>query len=413
MSKLALLLDERSKQFVKTDSTILNASDVSIVNSLFEIKDEFLDDDRFVVVLEGFLRTENCISDLRLHRALRGYNYLFICSDDGINCVIGGLGKVFKRDLQVLDFELLQSCLYGDVSQQSSNRVISDSREYAESVKESELPNNVKVMADNYLASLERIELLEERVEKQMGIVEELTAKNAILLSDNKKWFDGCTVLVDRARKLNVALEKYEAIYTRDIYNKVNLNSYPNRPTIVYLKVFTEFSGLDLLLQTLADSFRIQQDKSAKVVRLYDSSTSRGIRFLPDYYMVLRNHYDVHKVIQSDYLCKSGDYTNLMDRLLQNKYGLNVLIVVDVKDYDDVIFTGSFLQYNLCSEYRKASILGLSKEYSLLNSPEDDWMVWNDVDLSGYSREQAFLKLSSQKIVQKVLTLCEKFRNAI
>jgi hypothetical protein len=101
-----------------------------------------------------------------------------------------------------------------------------------------------------------------------------------------------------------------------------------------------------------------------------------------------------------------------MDRILNNKYGLNVLIVVDVKDFDDVIFNGSFLQYNLCSTQKKASILGLPSEYSVLNENVEGWMSWEDINLAGYSREQAFLKLSSKKIVQKALTLSEKFRNS-
>lgn len=411
MGKVVLLLDEKSKQFVKLDNTVLNASDVTIVNSLAEIKEEYLDDLRYVFILEGFIRTENNISDLRIYKSLAKYNYMIICADNAIVDVLGDLGRVFQRDLQVIDFELLQSCIYSDKSQEDNTQIINDSIEYAKSVKNSESPNSVKLLADNYLTALERIDVLQECLSEKEKIVREMQSRNAILVSDNKKWFDGCSLLVSRARKLNIALQKYEEIYTQDIYNKINLNSYPNRPTIVYLKVFTEFAGLELLLQTLFDSFRIQQDKSVKVLRLYDSSSSRQIRFLPEYYTVLRNHYDIHRVIQSDYICKSGDYTNLMDKLLNNKYGLSVLIIVDIKDFDDVILKGSFMQYNLCATQKQAELLGLPKDYSLLNEATDGWLNWDEINLAGYSREEAFLKLSSKKIIQRVLTLSDKYRN--
>lgn len=412
MCKYVLMLDDKSKQFVRLDNSILNAESVTIVNTLYEINDKMLDDERVVIVLEGAVRVGGNLSLLRLYKELMHLKYVFLCSDDSINFIIGDLGKCYKCDLTILDIELMQASIFDDKSFVNDKDVFTDSKKYAEDRLKGDITKDERNLLDNYLACLDRQVALEKKLQEQSKQLESLSRKNDSLSADNRRWFNGCKTLVARAKKLDSMLARYEAVFTKDAYYKLKLHDFQDRPTIVYLKAFTEFDGLELLLQTLTDAFRLQLDRSVKVVRLYDSSGNRAIRLLPDHYKVLRNHYTINEVMQNDFLCKSGEYANLLERLLTNRYGLNVLIIVDLKDYDDVVLDGSYLRYYLCKNVDQARIFGLPQDYTILNEPDKVWTSWTPLNTSGYSRQEAFMKLSSRKIIRDIVTGIDKYTNA-
>ncbi len=411
MKKVIIVLDDKSKQTVKVDNSILNAADIKIVNSLFEIEESSLDEERTVVLFDGFTKQWQSVSVLKMFAQLMKLNFVFISADGDFNFAMQPLGRIYVAQTSVIDFELIQAAVYSDDSHATTDLIYSGS-ECVDLFLQGQYGKEVRGLAEAYLALLQREDLLQQRIAKQQEEYELLLNQRNLLEAENQKWSNGCKILVNRAKALNNALERYEVALSQDFYNKASLNKYQSRPDIVYLKVFSDFDGLDLLLETLVDAFRMQGDKSVKVVRLFDSSGNRKIRLLPQYYHRLRNRYDVREVIDNDFLCKSGDYNNLMGRLLTNKYGLNVLIVVDEKDNDDVIFSGSYLQYNLCKCVQDAEILGLAQNTTVVNEVHPSWLNWQVVDLSGYSKKEAFLKLSSRKVVQNVVTTAAKYTSA-
>lgn len=411
MKKVIIVLDDKSKQTVKVDNSILNATDIKIVNSLFEIEESSLDEERTVILFDGFTKQWQSVSVLKMFAQLMKLNFVFISADGDFNFAMQPLGRIYVAQTSVIDFELIQAAVYSDDSHATTDLVYSGS-ECADLFLQGQYGKEVRGLAEAYLALLQREDLLQQRIAKQQEEYELLLNQRNLLEAENQKWSNGCKILVNRAKALNNALERYEVALSQDFYNKASLNKYQSRPDIVYLKVFSDFDGLDLLLETLVDAFRMQGDKSVKVVRLFDSSGNRKIRLLPQYYHRLRNRYDVREVINNDFLCKSGDYNNLMGRLLTNKYGLNVLIVVDEKDNDDVIFSGSYLQYNLCKRVQDAEILGLAQNTTVVNEVHPNWLNWQVVDLSGYSKKEAFLKLSSRKVVQNAVTTAAKYTSA-
>lgn len=411
MKKVIIVLDDKSKQTVKVDNSILNAADIKIVNSLFEIEESSLDEERTVILFDGFTKQWQSVSVLKMFAQLMKLNFVFISADGDFNFAMQPLGRIYVAQTSVIDFELIQAAVYSDDSYATTDLVYSGS-ECADLFLQGQYGKEVRGLAEAYLALLQREDLLQQRIAKQQEEYELLLNQRNLLEAENQKWSNGCKILVNRAKALNNALERYEVALSQDFYNKASLNKYQSRPDIVYLKVFSDFDGLDLLLETLVDAFRMQGDKSVKVVRLFDSSGNRKIRLLPQYYHRLRNRYDVREVINNDFLCKSGDYNNLMGRLLTNKYGLNVLIVVDEKDNDDVIFSGSYLQYNLCKRVQDAEILGLAQNTTVVNEVHPNWLNWQVVDLSGYSKKEAFLKLSSRKVVQNAVTTAAKYTSA-
>lgn len=411
MKKVIIVLDDKSKQTVKVDNSILNATDIKIVNSLFEIEESSLDEERTVILFDGFTKQWQSVSVLKMFAQLMKLNFVFISADGDFNFAMQPLGRIYVAQTSVIDFELIQAAVYSDDSHATTDLVYSGP-ECVDLFLQGQYGKEVRGLAEAYLALLQREDLLQQRIAKQQEEYELLLNQRNLLEAENQKWSNGCKILVNRAKALNNALERYEVALSQDFYNKASLNKYQSRPDIVYLKVFSDFDGLDLLLETLVDAFRMQGDKSVKVVRLFDSSGNRKIRLLPQYYHRLRNRYDVREVINNDFLCKSGDYNNLMGRLLTNKYGLNVLIVVDEKDNDDVIFSGSYLQYNLCKRVQDAEILGLAQNTTVVNEVHPNWLNWQVVDLSGYSKKEAFLKLSSRKVVQNAVTTAAKYTSA-
>lgn len=411
MFKVILVLDENSKKSCKLDSSVLNSENIFIVSALLDIQEEQLDENRKVIILEGFLNSDNCIGQLRFFKDVAKLSYIFLISKEVNAAYVQNLGFVYNCDLAVIDYELVQASLYNDNSLKQEYLVVNDSVEFAQNLLHT--GNEMEqALANNYLAALQREEALMRNVTKQQASLDTLISRNAVLSAENMKWYTGCKTLIARIAQQNEMMQRYENVFATDIYYKLNLYDYPNKPIIVYLKVFTDFSGINTFIETIVDSFRYQLKHSVKVLQLFDSSGDRRIRLLPDYYHRLRNYYNMEEVVNNNYLCKSGDYFNLLERLLTNKYGLGVIVIVDNKDHDDTIFNGTFLQYNLCRTAEQARKLGLAQNNTVLNQNVKSWHNWIPVKTAQLSKKEKFIKLSSRKVIQNILEMSEKMSNS-
>ena len=207
---------------------------------------------------------------------------------------------------------------------------------------------------------------------------------------------------------------QYERIFTKDVYAKLRLRDFQNHPIIAYVKQYNDLVNFDSFIHTLWRAFRVQKGLSAKVLMLLDSSTSTKARILPDYYKVLRNRYQMDQVIENDFICKCGDYLGILERLLTNRYGLDVLIIVDAKAFNDVVLQGSFYQCNVCFSGEQAVKLGLPLDTVVVNENSDiSVMTWPMKSSVGDNKQDEFLSLSSQEAVQKILQMSVKMANAL
>lgn len=412
MYKIVVILDEVSKRMVKLANSVLASEYITVVNNLLEIQEDMFDEQKTVIILDGLLQSKDKIAELVLYQNVAKFNYLFLLKVPQNTKIVAGLGRVYQCDTSMIDFELIQASLYKDNSFVVENDIPNKSALYAKNIIESKGSTENVQLARDYLLSLERESILSEQIAKQQETLDELLIKNTILSEENQKWSIGCKTLLERAKKQNDALKRYERVFSQDVYYKFNLHNYQNKPVIVYLKIFTEFNGINTFIETIVDAFRFQQRHSVKVLQLFDSSGNRKMRLLPNYYHILRNHYVMQEVITNDYLCKSGDYANLLDRLLSNKYGLDVLVIVDCKDHDDVVLSGSFLQYNLCQTAEQAAILALSQNTTVINQKLTGWLTWIPIRTDHLTKKEKFIKLSSRPVIQKILTMSEKLANS-
>lgn len=406
-----VLLDKLSKRIVKLDNSLLSSAEITVVDSLYNIHDEYLDENRMVCVFEGQISLPGGLNELQMYKDIAAYQYTFLLSDDSDVKVVSSMGHTFICDTKAITLKLLQAAIYDDHSM-SAQAEDTNSIKYANSLLKSlEAGDNWK-LAKDYLKTLESLHTNELQLQQLEDNYDKLSQQMAIQQENEARWRDGYKKLFESVIQLNEKLAQYETIFTKDIYKKIDIRRYPDKPTIVYFKVYSEFIGINTFIETVVDTFRLQARKSVKVVQLFDSSGDRDVRMLPEYYHRLRGTYTSDDVVQNNYLCKVGDYSNLMDKLLLNKEGIDALIVIDNKNFDDVVFDGTFLQFNLCRTVTHARTFALAQDYTIINQKKDGWNSWVPVNLNSLSKQEQFIKLSSRPIIAIILKMSDKFANA-
>lgn len=414
MSSIIVIFDDVSKRFIKLDRSILNAKSVTICNSINELpRLEDTQDEIIVVMFEYLVRTPEYSLFMPLFKEFTNLRFICMCNSEEVCLTASQYGEVFRCDVSTVDYELVQAAIYKDTSFNSdSYDSYKDSLETAKKLLDDKISTEVETVARDFIACDKRKNELLSEVTLLKNELVKVTQQKDILQKENEKWSEGCKRLVNRAEKQTQILKQFETVLSRDIYTKLNINDYHKRPEIIYLKVFKDFEGLELLLETLIDTFRIQKQKSVKVVRLYDSTGCRSMKLVPSYYTQLRNHYSADQITTNDFLVKSGDYFNLMDRLLSNKYNLDLLIILDFKDFDDVILRGNYASFSLCDTVKHARLFGLNQNFTIVGEKSEEWHGWSDINVEGLSKEDAFIKLSSMPSIKLIIEMSEKIRTS-
>ena len=418
-TKAIMLLDDNSKHVIKTNVSEFSLHNILFVNNLGEITDEMLQDTKSVIILEGFLKTSTGISDLKLFRALEGLEYTYLGQDERLIAEIKSLAYVFRTNIVTLDYETVESALYHDVLQEKVEvKVESPSISFAKLLckNSSDFDKRIVELANEFLSAESCISDLNRQLESIRQKNMELSANNVKITQENIMLTDSYREIIDKAFILNKTLKEYEHVLTKDVYTKLKLHNYPNRPQIIYLKEYETLIHLYSFIDTLFEVFRIQGKKSVKVLQLFDSVDSTRVKAIPDYYTLFENSYLIRDVINQDFICKIGDYTNILDTLLTNRSGLDVLILVDCKRYDDTVFGGSFLQLNMCRNANHLDKYGLIPENTIVNNCElTGYMSWDHINnyKSFNTEEERFLYLSSQDVIQNILGLSQIFQESV
>lgn len=417
MMRAILLLDDVSKTIIKTNISVLSSKGITIVTSLNEITNNLLKSTHTVFVLEGYAMCACSLPDLRLYKALMGLEYIYIGLDEKWLSVMEPISVCYRADITFLNIEIVQAAYYQDSSLETPDieSSIDEGCAIATAVLDHRRDHSTTevTLSEALLSVLAR----EDRIRMKQKAAEtrlvDLENRNSLLKRDNDCLLSGYSEIVKEAVQMNNALMQYEIIFTKDIYQKINVHSYNDRPQILYLKEQESFLGLDELIDTLYSVFRIQNRQSVKVLRLYDNSGCRRILTLPKHYKVLTNKYLARDIDANDYVCKSGDYVTILESLLLNRLHLDVLIIVDCKDHNDVVLSGAVLTYNLCQRYSSFKSLGLSEDNTITNTKLDnsDVLQWYDYDLDG-DAEERFIALSARLVIQDILTELRQFQMA-
>ena len=206
------------------------------------------------------------------------------------------------------------------------------------------------------------------------------------------------------ADNLNKNLTQYEYCMSKPIYEKLQVHSYSNRPRIIYLKVYEEIKGFDQFVETLVNSLMYQERLSVKVLRLYDNCSAKFMKVLPANYTTISSTYLLQDLICNQYLCKLGDYRDVLDILLTNRENLDVLIIIDCKSFEDTVVNDYTVFYNICQNKEHALLFDLLLENTVVSFSEDDSdLVWNGYDLADMDISEQFIYLSSRKAITSIL----------
>jgi len=415
-TKAIILLDSKSKSVIKTSISGLGMTGFRFISSLDGINDEMVSESHSLIVLEGFALMENSFFDLQMYRGLYELQLFFLGSKKYFQ-IYSEIAHCFECDLATITPDVIQAALYHDSSVEEKGSadyfdvtgkargILGDRQSY---------PQPAIDVAVAYLSLLDKMEFYRERnvaLTERNGL---LGLENEKLGQDRRKLLDGYRQVLADAREMNRALRRYEAIFTKDIYEKVRLLDYVGRPMVLYFKEYEDFINLDGLLETLFNVFRVQKRKSVKVLRLFDSNTSRKLLTLPPYYRVIYSGYLMSDVVSCDFIAKTGNYRHVLEKILLNEAGVDILIIVDSKDFDDTVLTGASLQLNLCREVAHREAFGLDANNTILNEgDEGSGFYWGMYDVDGMSQDEKFVYLSSRGVIRNILGLCRVYEHTV
>lgn len=406
--KTILLLDNVSKGVIKTNISTFSAKQVTFINSLQEITDTMLEQTNIVIILEGYLQTHNSLADLKLFKNLLNLYYIFLGADERNLKSMSEISLCYKTDISVLSYSIIEAACYSDRSLESDDAISvnEELNKIANKIINNELRSSTNEfnLAQAYMRLQKELQQKDKALDQLQFEKEQLDNAKLFLEKRNSNLMQGYSEIIQKAIKMNESLKQYEIIFTKNIYQKVNLSKYNNRPIIIYLKEHEHLNYLDKLVETIFNVFRIQLKKSAKVLRLYDNSGCRRILTLPKYYKVLSNRYFNVDIDANDFICKSGDYTRILETLLINRLHLEVLIIVDCKDHNDIIIDGHSILFNLCGRSSSFKALNLRKENTITNDNlVEDALVWNPLEEQDKPKDEEFLELSATPLIQYII----------
>lgn len=409
--KAILVLDDASKSKIKSNVSVLISRGIYLVNSLSEITDPMLKDTKLTFVLEGILQQHDGLAELKFYKAVLDLNYVFLMQKNKWYHEISQLGKLYQTDIVNLNFDILQAAAFDDKSLEAitEDRGTDAALKLAKKIvsEDNEYQSNELVLSNALLSTNRREEEFIKDLEYCKVQCEQLSCENEILRKKNDAYLTEYTKMFSKATQLNSVLNQYEVIFTKDIYTKIDLYSHSERPAIIYLKEYEWLNGFDKLVETLYNAIRIQDKKSVKVLRLFDSSSSRRLLTLPKYYKVIRNQYKMTDVESNNFICKTGDYVRILDSLLLNRMHLDVLVIVDSKDHNDTVLSGSHIIFNVCGRKSSLEPLHLSAMNTITN--DDTELHWENYDTSNMNKNESFVYLSSQPVVGVILQAARQF----
>ena len=418
-----LLLDNESRLIIKTNIADLVKGFVTIVSNFSEITEEMLKKTKVIFVLEPFLKTPNSFSLIKVYKKLYDLNIIYLGLDNKKLEIMKKYGRVFRVDVSLISSEVLLAADVGDESLENNEDEVDRFREYNDEIDaildDAKSKETIRI-ARMYKELFQFNGEVYRRLQEGNKEVDLLKAENESTLVENTRLVNGYSEIIKKSFKLMNALKDYEHVLSKDVYEKIDLSKYSDKPLILYFKEYEELVNTDLFIETLFDVFRIQNKNSVKVLSLFDSLSSKRMKTLPSYYTILGNSYAIKDVINGDFIAKSGDYRSILDTILLNKVGINVLLIFDFKSISDVCVSGMYLPFALCRDSRHFSNFGLSEGntitngwYGQIHRPYLLFDAYESQLASIQDRTQRFLTLSSNPVFGNILGLARTFKENI
>ena len=408
-----LVLDEDVKSSLQSSIYNLTIYGVTIINNIKEITKEMLESTNKVVFLGAI--NYNSLENLKFYKEVLELDYYFISDDELILDLVSDFCKCFYLNYVSIDSNLLYSVLMDDKVEQNKYRPIE-----TKLTRKEELEKSLAVATnEDKIKCLKEMILYNDLLSSKLSSEKSLKNKIADLELDLINRITELDLvqsayddLLEKVLKQNSVLKDYEIYLTEDLYKSVSTAKYPNRPKILYFKEFQPLIHEYSFFKTLFDMFRVQAKKSCKVVRLHDSHDLVRIKTLENKYKLVNSKFLESDIINSDFILSYGNYSKLFDVLLTNKGGLDILIILDCKSFDETVIEDSeMIYFNICRNPNVMSTLGLKPVNTINNNNKDSIMSWDTYEefSSIKSPGDKFTFLASREVIKRIYSLYKGF----
>lgn len=323
-SNIVVLVDQFTKSTVDSITYDALNKHVTIITDMKELSDSNME--AHVVMFEpavSFIVTPEVLDEVT--DALRLKLYLFYQHDDAIAAVAGRC-KCIKADYSEIDWNLIYAAVQGDSAilepYQRSVRVLDAYKSVEDRIPE-DLKEYFQRFRGTYMALAGAVNglvaenaRLSETVETQEKLGEQAVAGIAELKG-----------LLDASQhKCNA----YEALLSKS-YDVTKGGFFPDRPRVLYIKSISHVAGVDTLISVLFAALQKQYKASVKVIKLVDASSAAQLRYVPNFYVPVKDSYNTAVLLENEFLLKLGAYAMMFDTLLLNRSGLEYMIVHDMR----------------------------------------------------------------------------------
>lgn len=224
-------------------------------------------------------------------------------------------------------------------------------------------------LAHAYSELLERNAFLSETVENYKSVGNKTSA--------------AITELQTLLRKATDENRTYCAMLSES-YDVTFNGMYADRPRVLYIKTISHLAGIDSLLMVLYAVLTKQYKVSCKIIKLVDSSNAVSVRYIPNAYVPLSDTYNTADVLSNDFLVNLGAYNILMNLIMLNRSGLDVLVVHDMRGTMNSALDDSLVDLKLHEISGDYSVLG-EYENILTDVSAGAQFIWKYEDVMEYT----------------------------
>lgn len=401
---IIVLLDVNSKKMIKKSFDDVIQRNMVVISDFSEINSDLVNATNKLVIFEGILETPYFYENINVYSNIYNLDIVYI----GKRFDTASLLKirVFPYDISLLDSSIIIAAVNNDSFVKGDDELVHSMCDdmvseimSGGSIDRAKITSNFLFLYNTYKRILEDNKFLIQACSEKNLLIETLRG-------ERDKYVDGYKKIFKETIDMNNKLDHLQDVLTRDICEKIDISQYRRRPNIIYIKEYIEIYEQDLFIETLFDVFRLQRQMSVKVLRLHDGKGSRRAMVLPDYYYKIKKKYLECDIIENDFISMCGDYTGILDLLLNNNVELDVLIVVDCKSSMDTIFIGNVMNINLCRYKDYMATFSISAVNTVCCDGDLN-MLW---DIQRKDKEGGrFLELSSKGVFGSILKIYDLF----
>lgn len=323
-TNIVVLIDQFTKDAVDSITYDALNKHVTVITDIKELSDT--NAEAHVVMFEPavpFIVTPEVLDEVTEPLQLK--LYLFYQHDDIIASVASRCTCI-KADYSEIDWNLVYAAVQKDLAilepYQRSVRVLD-----AYKSVEDRLPEDLREYFQRFRGSYMALAgMVNKLIEQNARLVETVDTQEKI----GEQAVAGISELKSLLDASQHKCNAYEALLSKS-YDVTKGGFFPDRPRVLYIKCISHVAGTDTLISVLFAALQKQYKASVKVIKLVDAGCATQLRYVPNFYVPVKDAYNTSVLLQNDFLLKLGAYAMMFDTLLLNRSGLEYMIVHDMR----------------------------------------------------------------------------------